>query len=157
MGRQVAYKHTEIIVDACTERSVPLTVIGRGPEHDDLVRRAGPSVTFKTNVSDSQMPEELASAEAFIFAAEEDFGIAPVEAMAAGTPIISYKAGGALDYVKPGVSGEFFDSQTTESLSQVLAAFNPNDYDPKKVASHAQAFDAKTFQKKFTAFISSIS
>ncbi len=157
MGRQVPYKRTELIIDVCSELNAPLTVIGRGPEHEDLVRRAGPSVTFKTNVSDAEMPNELAQAEAFIFAAEEDFGIAPVEAMAVGTPVIAYKSGGAIDYIKPGVSGEFFDSQNTASLKRAIKDFDPKSYDSKKIISHANSFDAQNFRKKFTDFVESIS
>jgi glycosyltransferase involved in cell wall biosynthesis len=157
MGRQVPYKHTELIVDACSELDVPLTVIGRGSEHEDLVRRAGPSVTFKTNVSDDEMPHELAQAEAFIFAAEEDFGIAPVEAMASGTPVIAYKSGGALDYVTPGVSGEFFEDQSTDSLKQAITEFEPSKYDYRKIISHAKTFDAQNFRTKFRKFVESIS
>ncbi|MCX6727348.1 MAG: glycosyltransferase [Candidatus Saccharibacteria bacterium] len=157
MGRQVAYKQTEIIIDACNDLDLPLTVIGRGPEHDNLVRRAGPNVTFKTNVSDDQMPSELASAEAFIFAAEEDFGIAPVEAMAAGTPVIAYKAGGALDYVTPGISGEFFEEQTAESLKKSLAHFNAKQYDSQTIKKHAGSFDSQNFRTKLKQYIQSIS
>ncbi|MEI6481163.1 MAG: glycosyltransferase [Candidatus Saccharibacteria bacterium] len=157
MGRQVPYKQTEIIIDACNDLDLPLTVIGRGPEHDNLVRRAGPRVTFKTNVSDSQMPTELASSQAFIFAAEEDFGIAPVEAMAAGTPVIAYKAGGALDYVTPGLSGEFFEEQTAESLKQSLSNFNAKRYDAQAIKKHALTFDSQNFRTKLKKYIQSVS
>ena len=153
MGRQVAYKRTDLIVDACTKLNLPLTVIGRGPEHDDLIRRAGPSVTFRTDVVDEQMPEILASAHAFIFAATEDFGVAPVEAMAAGTPVVAYKAGGALDYVIPGVSGQFFDEQTLSSLCDALSSFEANSFKPSDVAAHAQSFDAQNFANKIKAFV----
>lgn len=153
MGRQVAYKRTDLIVDACTKLNLALTVIGRGPEHDDLVRRAGPSVTFRTDVVDEQMPEILASAHAFIFAATEDFGVAPVEAMAAGTPVVAYKAGGALDYVIPGVSGQFFDEQTLSSLCDALSSFEANSFKPSDVAAHAQSFDAQNFANKIKAFV----
>src|SRR5690606_8885611 len=97
VGRQVPYKKIDIIVRACSELGLPLTVIGKGPEHAKLVKLAGPTVTFITNASDEDVAEHMKKAEAFIIAAFEDFGITPVEAMAAGTPVIAYKAGGALD------------------------------------------------------------
>lgn len=153
MGRQVAYKRIDLIVDACTKLELPLTVIGRGPEHDYLVRRAGPTVIFRTDVTDEQMPEVLASANAFIFAAVEDFGIAPVEAMASGTPVIAYKDGGALDYVKPGVTGAFFAEQTVESLCKALSSFNPNDFSIEKITAEAQQFSNESFTKKIQSFI----
>ena len=99
MGRQATYKRNGIIVRACSQLGLPLKVIGRGSDHAHLVRLAGPSVEFLTDVTDEAMPALLASAEAFLFAAYEDFGVAPVEALAAGTPVIAYRAGGALDYI----------------------------------------------------------
>jgi glycosyltransferase involved in cell wall biosynthesis len=156
MGRQVAYKRTDIIVDACTKLGLPLTVIGNGPEHDDLVRRAGDSVSFRTDVTDEQMPSLLSSAEGFIFAAKEDFGVAPVEAIASGTPVIAYKQGGALDYVKPGETGVFFETQDITALSNALKAFNPASFDNTLVAEHAQKFSNQSFKKKFQEFIAQI-
>lgn len=153
MGRQVAYKRIDLIVDACTKLDLPLTVIGRGPEHDDLVRRAGPTVTFRTDITDEQMPAMLESAEAFIFAAVEDFGIAPVEAMAAGTPVIAYKDGGAQDYVIPGTTGQFFTEQSVSSLCEALSSFDLNNYSSRLIANKAQDFSSKNFAKNVQAFI----
>lgn len=153
MGRQVAYKRIDLIVDACTKLDLPLTVIGRGPEHDDLVRRAGPTVTFRTDITDEHMPAMLESAEAFIFAAKEDFGIAPVEAMAAGTPVIAYKDGGAQDYVIPGTTGQFFTEQSVSSLCEALSSFDLNDYSSRLIANKAQDFSSKNFAKNVQAFI----
>lgn len=152
MGRQVGYKRTDLIVDACTKLNVPLAVIGNGPEHSELVRRAGPSVTFYTDVSDQEMPEFLASAEAFIFAAKEDFGVAPVEAMAAGTPVIAFQAGGALDYVIP-ASGQFFKEQTVSSLCDALSSFDANSYTKEQVTAHAEFFSNQTFARKIKTFV----
>lgn len=153
LGRQVAYKRTDLVVDACTKLDLPLLVIGNGPEHDDLVRRAGPSVTFKTKVSDEEIPELLSAAKAFIFAAKEDFGVAPVEAIAAGTPVIAYKDGGALDYVIPRVTGQFFEEQTVENLCQVLETFNAQPYDNKLVAKKALDFSSEVFRQKIHSFV----
>jgi glycosyltransferase involved in cell wall biosynthesis len=146
MGRQVPQKKFGLIIAACNELQLPLTVIGRGPAHSSLKSMAGSTITFKTNVTDEQMPAELAKAKAFIFAAEEDFGISPVEAMATGTPVIAYQAGGALDYVVPGKTGEFFEQQSVASLSKVLKNFKPKLYDPATIKKHAQLFSIERFQ-----------
>ncbi len=152
-GRQVTYKRFDLIVEACTRLNLPLKVIGRGPDHDRLVRLAGPSVTFLTNISDEQMPHELASAKAFLFAAHEDFGITPIEAMASGIPVIAYRAGGALDYIVPGVSGEFFNEQSVDSLCAAIQAFQPDHYDADKLRSHAARFSPEAFRTQMQAFI----
>jgi glycosyltransferase involved in cell wall biosynthesis len=153
VGRQTSYKKTDIIVEACTRLNLPLTVIGRGPENQRLRKLAGPSVTFVTTADDQQVVEAMQSAEAFIFAGFEDFGITPVEAMAAGTPVIAYKAGGALDYVEPGETGEFFEEQTIESLVEALEVFKPHDYDHAAVSRAAEQFSAEQFKVKLTGFL----
>lgn len=155
-GRQTPYKFTDIIVQACTKLNVPLTVIGRGPEHDRLVKLAGPSVTFPSNVSDEQMGQYMARAEAFLFAAYEDFGVTPVEAMAAGTPVIAYKAGGALDYVQEGKTGLFYTEQTVESLCDALARFPSYSFDHQTITKAAAAFAPSVFATHLTEFISTV-
>lgn len=145
MGRQVPQKRVDLIIAACNELQLPLTVIGRGPSHNALRSMAGSTITFKTNVTDEQMPLELAKATAFIFAAEEDFGIAPVEAMAAGTPVIAYKAGGALDYVVPGITGQFFEQQNVASIIDILRHFNAKAFDPVTIKKHAKLFSSDVF------------
>lgn len=153
MGRQATYKRVDIIVEACTNLNVPLKVIGHGPDHERLVKMAGASVEFLTNVSDEAMPAQLASAEAFLFAAHEDFGVAPVEALAAGTPVIAYKAGGALDYIIPGENGLFFEPQTSQSLESAIQKFQKSEFDASSVAESARQFSASQFTKKMRAFI----
>lgn len=147
MGRLATMKRVDLIVDACTELNVPLTVIGRGPDYVNLLKRAGVSVTFLTNVSDDEMPARLAGAEGFLFASHEDFGIAPIEAMATGTPVIAYKAGGALDYVDPGKTGDFFDKQTVSSLKTAIQSFNPDKYNMYAIKTAAQKFSIEEFKK----------
>jgi glycosyltransferase involved in cell wall biosynthesis len=140
-------KRVDLVVDACTQLNVPLKVIGRGPAYADLVKRAGPSITFLNNISDEDMPSQLASTEAFVFASFEDFGIAPIEAMATGTPVIAFKAGGALDYVVPSQTGEFFPEQTVESLKAALQNFDSSIYNPNDIKSAAQQFSVEEFHK----------
>ena len=153
LGRQVPFKKIDIIIKACSQLKVPLNVIGNGPDHERLKSLAGPTITFKTDVSDEQLPKELANAKAFIFASHEDFGIAPVEALASGTPVIAYQAGGALDYVKPGITGLFFDEQTVKSLKKALKTFNPSRYDARKVALSTSLFNTDAFHTSITDFV----
>jgi glycosyltransferase involved in cell wall biosynthesis len=148
VGRQQPYKRLDLAVTACTQLELPLTVVGRGPEHGRLVSLAGPTATFDDNADRQAVVKYLQAAQAFIFPALEDFGITPVEAMAAGTPVIAYKKGGALDYVEPGVTGTFFAEQTVESLSRALADFSPN-FDSKVIQKRAQQFSPEAFQEHF--------
>ncbi len=153
MSRLVPWKRVEIIVDACTELSLPLTVIGDGPELEALKRSAGPTVTFVGGVFDDTKYSYIVQAEAFIMASVEPFGIAPIEAMAAGTPVIAFRGGGALDYVVPGKSGEFFDEQTPESLIEVLKNFDPKKYSTNQIRAHAEQFSEANFRQKLQRFI----
>lgn len=145
-GRQTPYKRFDIAIVACTKLGLPLTVIGGGPDHSRLRKLAGKSVTFLGRVSDAVIEEEFARAEALIFPGLDDFGITPVEAMAAGTPVIAYRAGGALDYVKPGVTGEFFEKQTVTELARALRQFNGASYSSAAVRAYAQKFSKEKFQ-----------
>ncbi len=124
-GRQTPYKRFDLAVKVCTRLNLPLTVVGNGPEHNKLRSIAGPTVTFKTDVSDADLVRLFQSSEGFIFPGIDDFGIVAVEAIASGCPVIAYKYGGALDYVIPGKTGVFFDKQSVKSLSQALATFKP--------------------------------
>jgi glycosyltransferase involved in cell wall biosynthesis len=154
VGRQVPYKRVDLIVTACTQLNLPLTVVGNGPEHPRLVKLAGPNVTFLADVPRREIVSAMASAGAFILAAFEDFGITPVEALAAGTPVIAYKAGGALDYVIHGKTGEFFEHQTVDSLVKTLSSFKSEKFDHNAISKDAQQFDSSHFRKNIQDFIS---
>ena len=147
-GRQTPYKRFDLAVAACTQIKAPLKVIGKGPDYDKLTAMAGPSVRFLGYAPDADLTRHVQNAEAFIFPGVDDFGISAVEAMAAGTPVIAYKAGGALDYIKEGETGMFFKEQTVESLAKALQAFNPEDFDHKKIAKKAEKFAPKHFTAK---------
>jgi glycosyltransferase involved in cell wall biosynthesis len=155
-GRQTPYKRFDLAIDACNKLETLLTVVGDGPDHNRLRKMSGHDITFLGKVSDKVVEHEFASAQAFIFPGVDDFGITPVEAMASGTPVIAYRAGGALDYVLPGRSGEFFDKPTADSLAQVLKNFKSERYSPAAIAVFAQRFSAEVFREKFTKFIRTI-
>jgi glycosyltransferase involved in cell wall biosynthesis len=146
-GRQTPYKRFDLAVVACTKLGLPLTVIGTGPDHARLRQLAGKTVTFLGNVSDAVLADELARAEALLFPGLDDFGITALEAMAAGTPVIAYRSGGALDYIKPGVTGQFFDTQTARSLALALKRFDGGAYSSAAIRAYAQKFSDTQFRK----------
>jgi glycosyltransferase involved in cell wall biosynthesis len=156
IGRLKAYKRVDLIIAACNELQLPLTVVGRGPELGSLQKIAGPTITFDTTADDKKVVDYMQSAEAFIFAAHEDFGITPVEAMASGTPVIAYQAGGALDYVQPGKTGLFFSKQTTASLIAALKSFQSTKLDHQQVTAAAKQFSATHFQTAMREYIETV-
>jgi glycosyltransferase involved in cell wall biosynthesis len=145
-GRQTAYKRVDLAVEACTRLGLDLTVVGNGSENLRLQRLAGPTIKFLNDVTDVEMPAIFHRAEAFIFPPLEDFGIVPIEAMAAGLPVIAYGKGGALDYVVEGKTGTFFHKQTVKSLMLALEKFNPANYKEAEVIEHARKFSAERFK-----------
>lgn len=124
-GRQTPYKRFDLAVQACTKLNLPLLVIGNGPEHEKLKQKAGSSITFNPQASDKDIVDAFRASEAFIFPGLDDFGIVAVEALAAGCPVIAYRDGGALDYVVPGKTGQFFQKQSIDSLTKALQNFKP--------------------------------
>ena len=152
-GRHVPYKRFDLAVEACTRLKLPLTVIGAGPETKKLKAMAGPTITFAGRASDEELERIAHQSEAFLFPGEEDFGISPVEAMAAGLPVIAYKSGGALDYVTEGETGVFFEEQTVESLCGVLSSFNKSDYSQNDLANMSKKFSTEQFVRKLHAYV----
>lgn len=155
-GRHVPYKRIDLAIAACNELGLPLTIIGTGPETSRLKQIAGSTITFSGFVADEKLPEFAAKASVFLFTSEEDFGIAPVEAMALGLPVIAYGAGGALDYVVPGKTGELFGAQTVNSLRQTLTAFKPSRYSTNDLTAQAMAFSPASFQRNIRKLIKTV-
>jgi glycosyltransferase involved in cell wall biosynthesis len=135
---------------------VPLTVYGDGPDRKRLEAMAGPSVKFTGFVSNEKVVQLLSNAQAYIFPLLDDFGIASIESLAAGTPVIAYKAGGALDYIIPGKTGAFFEPQTPEALEKALKNFDPKKYKPSAIKEFAKKFSTENFQKQMTEFLNRI-
>ncbi|MNI50402.1 GDP-mannose-dependent alpha-mannosyltransferase [compost metagenome] len=135
---------------------MPLTVLGSGPETPTLKALAGPTVTFAGRVSDEDLAQHILEADAFIFPAEEDFGIAPIEALSAGLPVIAYKAGGALDYIHDGSNGLFFEEQTTESLVEALTRHSTLTFNPKVISKSADTFSTKQFSTAMATYVNGI-
>jgi glycosyltransferase involved in cell wall biosynthesis len=152
-GRQTPYKRFDLAVAACTRLELPLTVIGDGPEHRHLRKMAGPTIIFLGKVSDQVLAEEYGKAQALIFPGLDDFGITPVEAMAAGAPVIAYKGGGALDYVLPGKTGLFFEEPTVESLVSALQQFPKQQFNSLAISHTADNFSVARFNQKMRLLV----
>lgn len=152
-GRQTPHKRFDLAVEACNQLKVPLIVIGDGPDHKRLEKLAGRGVTFFTELNDHDIVEHFQSALGFIKPDMDDFGIVAVEALAAGTPVIAYKKGGALDYVVPGKTGLFFDQQTVGNLRNTLETAVKKSFDHEAIASHAEQFSVANFRKNLDAAI----
>ncbi len=153
-GRQTPYKRFDLAVIACTKLGFPLTVIGDGPDNKRLRGLAGNTVTFLGRVSDEVLEQEFAAAEALIFPGLEDFGITAIEAMASGMPVIGFHGGGALDYIKPGVTGAFFDAQSAASLTHSLREFDGGSYSSAAICAYAQKFSKEKFRSHIKQYIS---
>lgn len=147
-GRQVPYKRVDLAVQACTALELPLTVSGRGPEHDNLVAQAGSTVTFVSDLSDAEVAELFGSVKGFIFPADEDFGIVQVEALAAGTPVIAYASGGSEDIVKNGEGGITFRKQNVISLENALKEAERSTFQPANLQRIAKRFHKTLFIQK---------
>lgn len=154
-GRQTPYKRIDLAVAACTELNLPLTIVGSGPDHKKLIKMAGPTVTFIERPDDKEIVKYFQQAQGFIFPGLDDFGIVAVEALGAGTPVIAYKAGGALDYVDE-KNGLLFNEQSVESLMDALRNFKPDTYNHSEIARSAGQFSVQNFRDTFSKYIKAL-
>lgn len=155
VSRLVPYKRVDLAVAACTRLGLPLVVGGDGRDRARLEAMAGPTVSFLGRVPDDDLPDLMARCRAFIFPGLEDFGIAPVQAQAAGRPVIAFRGGGALDTVTGDKTGLFFDEQTVDSLCGALARFEGMSFSSAHCRANAKRFDAGGFERKLAAFVQS--
>jgi glycosyltransferase involved in cell wall biosynthesis len=153
LGRQVAYKRLDLAVDAFNELGLPLKVAGSGEELTVQQPRSKANIEYLGRVSDEELPALYAGAKGFVFPAEEDFGIAPVEAMAAGRPVIAYGVGGAAETVVDGKTGIFFHNQTPEALIEAIKRFETMTFDHTAIRRQAEKFSEAAFQKQMKAFV----
>ncbi len=153
VGRLVPYKRADIVVDAFNDLGWPLKIVGTGSELAKLKARAGSNIQFLGRVSDTELREYYARCRALIFPQVEDFGITPLEAMAAGRPVIAFRAGGALETVLENKTGIFFDEQNAESLKGALASFASREFDGGDIRRHAESFDKEIFKVKIRDFV----
>lgn len=156
-GRQLPYKRHDLAVAAATISRVPLIVFGKGPMHEQLVKMAGPTVEFRTDrfgdASDAELEKALNTAKGFIFAAEEDFGIVTVEALAAGAPVIGYNRGGTTDIVTNDQTGVLFEDQSIEEVVFAIRKAETIKFFPSKLARTAKRFDKGLFVTKIKKIV----
>lgn len=149
------YKRIDLAVRAFTASGRRLTVIGDGPDRSRLERLAGPSVRFAGHLDDGARAGLLASARGLVFPNEEDFGIAAVEALAAGTPVVAYDRGGVTEIVSAGRTGVFFDEQSVASLNAAVATLETMPVDRDELVASAQRFAAARFRDGLRSFVES--
>ncbi len=152
-GRLIPYKRLSIAVEAFSRLGLPLKIFGDGRDRRALEALAGPNIEFLGWVDEQQRHDLFARCRAFIFPGEEDFGITPLEAMAAGRPVIAYAAGGALDTVVDGVTGRFFHQQNAAALAAAVAAARCDTYDALTIRRHAEQFGRAVFLERMRRLI----
>lgn len=154
VNRLVAHKRVDLMVDAFNLLRLPLLVIGEGPERQRLERRAGSNIRFLGFQPERKVQELLGRARAYVCAGKEDFGIASVEAQAAGCPVIAYCKGGALETVIEDQTGLFFDEPVVESLVDAVERFEERrqDFHPEQISASVQYFNKQRFLQEFAEF-----
>lgn len=155
--RLVPYKRIDLVIEAFNllGDNYRLKIFGDGLDLDRLkkIANGNNNIEFLGRVSDEEKAKLYQNALAFINPQEEDFGITPVESMAAGRPVIAYRKGGALETVIEGQTGLFFNEQAPESLAAVLRSFQTNNFNPQAIRAHAEKFSVANFKEQIEKFI----
>ncbi|ADR19080.1 glycosyltransferase family 4 protein [Calditerrivibrio nitroreducens] len=154
-SRMVPYKKIDLIVEAFSQTNKKLIVIGTGPDMEKIKAKAGRNIELMGYQSDEVMIEMMQRAKAFVFAAEEDFGITPVEAQACGTPVICLGKGGTKETVIDMLTGVYFMEQTVGALLEAVDKFekNSSSFDPKKIRENALRFSRDRFEREIKNFV----
>ena len=153
LGELMAHKRVDVAIHAFNALGRPLVVVGDGPEERRLRRLAGPTVTFAGRVGDERVAALLESARALVVCATEEFGIAAVEALAAGRPVIALGEGGVLESVTEGVTGTFYGANDPGALAEAVAAFDDAAIDPAVCRAAAERFGADRFRTRLRALV----
>lgn len=156
LSRLVPYKRLDLAIRAATEMSLPLKVVGGGPDLERLKAMAGPTVEFLGRLPDAAVNSLVSRCQALLFTGEEDFGMAPLEVNAAGRPVIAFYGGGAKETVVEGTTGLFFREPTVASLKEALAKFKLMRWDPAAIQAHAMLFDTAVFQRRIRAVLNQL-
>ncbi len=152
-GRLVPYKRIDLVVKVFNRLNIPLKIFGIGPELKLLKKIAKRNIQFLGKISEEEKRRLLARAQAFIHPQMEDFGITPIEAMAAGRPVIAYGQGGATETVIPEETGTFFTEQTWESLLQTVLNFKADGWDSQKIHNHSHTFGSEKFKTNIKSYV----
>lgn len=158
VSRLSSYKKVDVAVEAFNKLGLPLVIIGQGSQEKYLRKIAGENIRILGWQNDETTRKYFQNARAFIFPCEDDFGIAPVEAMAHGVPVVALRKGGVLETVQEGITGEFFDAQTPEVLADGIRRFmlNENKYDKNVIIQRAAEFSEERFKREFSDFVEKI-
>jgi len=153
-SRLLPYKRIDLAIDAAALAGVRLLVAGSGPAEAALRERArGTTTTLLGFVPDAEVNRLIGDARAAILPGEEDLGLVPIEAAAAGRPTMAFRGGGARETVVEGVTGAFFDEPTPQSLAAVLRGFDARAYDPSHLRAHAETFSPESFLQRLQAVV----
>ncbi|MCZ7672660.1 MAG: glycosyltransferase [Chloroflexi bacterium] len=153
VGRLVPYRRLDVLIEAFNILDRPLHIAGSGRDRERLAALAGPNVTFLGYVPDEDLPDLISRCRAFMFPGEEDFGIAPIQAMAAGRPVIAYAGGGALETVRHGQTGWLFTEQSASAIVEAVESFDARAVDVAFISAHAAQYDVAIFKQKMAQFV----
>jgi glycosyltransferase involved in cell wall biosynthesis len=153
VSRLMAYKRIDLVVQAATWLGIGLDVVGVGPELERLRQMAGPSVTFHGRLPDAEVTELMETCSALCFPGREDFGITPVEAMAAGKPVVAFAAGGALETLEDGVTAAHFHEQSVAEVARAIRRVQTLGTSPERIAREAERFSTAAFQARMAAIV----
>ena len=153
VSRLIPYKRIDLAVRAFSKMGKRLVIAGVGRDQQSLEAMAGPTVTFTGYMPKNEVTSLMANCRAFVFPGYEDFGITPVEAQAAGRPVIAYAAGGALDTVIDNETGIFFHEQTVDSIVDAVMRLEATSFDPWHIRCNAQRFSEARFREALRAWI----
>jgi glycosyltransferase involved in cell wall biosynthesis len=156
LSELMPHKRIDVAIRAFSDLGLPLVVVGNGPDARRLHRLAGPTVSFTGRVSDGDAARILSSARALVVTATEEFGIAAVEAQAAGRPVIALNAGGVRETVIEGVTGAFFDRPEPEALADAVQAFDALAVDPDACVESARRFDRAQFRRGLATVVDQV-
>jgi glycosyltransferase involved in cell wall biosynthesis len=146
LGRLVPYKRPDLAVEVARRTGIRLVVVGDGPERARLERHAPPHVRFLGHCPDHTVRKAVADARMLLFPGEEDFGIAPVEALAAGVPVVALACGGALDYVRPGLNGLLVEREDPDAFARTIRSAWSLSWDEQAIRRSAHAFSVERFR-----------
>jgi glycosyltransferase involved in cell wall biosynthesis len=151
VSRLLPYKRIDLVVDAVRRAGIGLDVVGTGPALADLVHRGGSTVTFHGAADDTTVTELIQGCRALCLPGIEDFGMTPVEAQAAGKPVVAFGAGGALETVDEGMTGVFFRQHTVQDFLEAVRACDAIPIDPRLLAQRARRFSPAAFRERILA------
>ncbi|MDP2720836.1 MAG: glycosyltransferase [bacterium] len=153
VSRLGGYKKVDTVVEAFNKLGSSLKIVGDGPQFNYLKRVAKKNVELLGRRSDEEVTDLFLGCKALIFPTHEDFGIVPVEAMAAGKPVVAFRGGGALETILEGVTGEFFDEQKADAIIKAVKKFDPKKYKSEACISQAQKFSKNEFKRNISKFV----